>query len=245
MNVLDKIDDSWDDLIPTIKGSSSMIRLTREVMPNKITYPKKEDIFNVFEMPLHKIRLVILGQDPYPYREVPNGKAFAVRESSNYFPRSLRFIRQEMLRSLPEEQISKKDEQEWKTLNHLQEQGVFLLNTALTVEANKPGSHAILWTDFSKRVINKISMERPCLWMLWGKKAKAFLPHIRNAFLVDDYNDDNIGEIPKLEDKNYVLTGPHPNVDGYSNSRYKFSGVDHFKKANQIFDKFNRKSIIF
>ena len=246
MKALDVIDDSWERIMPLIKGDPGLIELTQNVMPNQITYPFKEDIFKVFNMPLQDIKVVILGQDPYPYKNVPTGKAFAVKEDC-YMPSSLKYIQKEIVRSLYEEDDLLINNS-WKTLEHLSDQGVFLYNTALTVKSSTPGSHAKYWRNFTDKVIKTISIESPCIWLLWGKHAKSFIPKIKNRFVVDEYNDTTIKDMPKLHDHNYILTSPHPVVEYYNkgkSGRAGFIGNDHFKKANQILERLDKRKIIW
>ena len=244
MRILDKIHPSWERIMPIIKGDPGLVELTQNVMPQQITYPFKEDIFNVFSMPLRNVKVVILGQDPYPYKNVPTGKAFAVNADC-YIPSSLKYIKAEITRSLPEEEKAPVDSC-WKTLQHLSDQGVFLLNTALTVKSGTPGSHQKYWKNFTETVIKLISQESPCIWLLWGKHAKSYIPKIYNNFMANEYTDDTVKDIPKFEDKNYILTSPHPVVEYYNKGKIGgagFVGNNHFKRTNQIKEKFNKIKI--
>jgi len=245
MRTLDVIDDSWEKIMPLIKGDPSLVELTQNIMPNEITYPFKEDIFKVFNMPLESIKVVILGQDPYPYKNVPTGKAFAVKKDCNFIPYSLKYIQKEIVRSLYEEDTTKMNSN-WKTLEHLSDQGVFLYNTSLTVKSSNPGSHIKYWKNFTNTVIKTISLESPCIWLLWGKHAKSFIPKIKNRLIADEYDDSTIKNIPKLHDHNYILTSPHPVVEHYNKNkkgRASFIGNDNFRKVNQILERLGKQKI--
>ena len=160
MNPLDKIHPSWKLIIPVLEQKKGDLSKLDEVLQNKY-YPQKEDIFNVFSMPLEDIKVVILGQDPYPKEGQAIGYSFAVSEETPK-PASLRIIEQEVGHSID------------KTLKSWREQGVFLLNTALTVEAGNAGSHIKYWEGFMNLVISHISFHNPCIWVLWGKYAQGF-----------------------------------------------------------------------
>ena len=117
---------------------------------------------------------------------------------------------------------------------------MFLLNTALTVEAGIAGSHIPYWSTFTKRVIQLISKENPCIWLLWGKKAQEFSLNIFKPFPVRDYTRETIQDIP-VADYNYILEAPHPAASLYSS--VNFVGCEHFLLANEIL-KANKKKII-
>src|ERR1051326_4628371 len=141
MNPRDKIHPSWQPFIDDVLNRAEDLReLNTQILPNIEYYPAKENIFNVFRMPLEDIKVVILGQDPYPKEGQAIGYAFAVSESTNK-PASLRIIEKEIGHEID------------KTLSHWREQGVFLLNTALTVEKGKAGSHLNYWQNFTRQVI--------------------------------------------------------------------------------------------
>lgn len=243
MNPLEKFDDSWEPIIPLLH-QDKLSDLKYNILPNISYQPATEDIFNVFRMPVSEIKVVILGQDPYPTPGDAIGYSFATREERRV-PKSLNIIAQEIekegLRNL-EADIKKPG---YKTLSHWRDQGVFLLNTALTVETGKAGSHLKYWEDFTKRVLNFISIESPCIWILWGKKAQNYRNFIHNKFDVQGYDDETIKEIPAVSDYNYVLQAPHPAAELYSGGKAGFYGCNHFKYSNEILKKNTKKEIIW
>lgn len=212
------------------------------ILPEISYQPKKENIFKVFEMPLKSIKVVILGQDPYPTPGDAIGRAFAVSEQTK-FPASLRIISQEIEKEGFDLSNFPVEGQAWKTLEHWQEQGVFLLNTALTVETGKAGSHLKYWEEFTKIAISLISSQQPCIWILWGKKAEVFKPYIKNPFLVKGYDKELIQHIPTNDDWNYILTAPHPAAEAYSGGNAGFYGCNHFYYTNSILKKRKQKEI--
>lgn len=236
-----KIHESWNP----IKGllyQEPLTTLNQTILPEIYYHPEPKNIFNVFEMPVNDIKVVILGQDPYPTPGDAIGRAFAIQEGKKRIPVSLRNIQTEIYES---GQLSDMviNSDKWITLEHWQEQGVFLLNTALTVESGKAGSHLKYWEDFTKRVISHISNTQPCIWLLWGKKAEMFKPYINNIFNVQGYDNETIESIPINSDWNYVLTAPHPAAEAYSGGKAGFFGSNHFKYTNSILKQMNNKEI--
>lgn len=152
----------------------------------KMILPSRQNVFRVFrEVPFDKVKVVILGQDPYPNREHAVGLAFSVPATVKPLPKSLINILTELEKDTGI-QRSNGDLSDWIT------QGVFLFNTALTVQEGKPGSHADMWRKLSNAVIKALSEKRENLvFVLWGNHA------ISKARLIDD-------------EKHMVITSAHP-----------------------------------
>lgn len=178
---------------------------------------------------------------PYPVPGDAIGRAFAVSKNRK-MPASLKIIQKELFNEIPLT-IPYANEDEWKTLEHWQEQGVFLLNTALTVETGRAGSHLKYWKEFTKKVISFISITHPCIWLLWGRKAEQFRPYISNPFSVKRYSDETIESIPSNEDWNYILTAPHPAAEAYSGGNAGFYGCNHFRYTNEILKVLKKQKI--
>ena len=239
MNLIEKIHTDWLPVI-NLLYQEPLVSLNENILPNISFQPKKENIFNVFQIPIKNIKVVILGQDPYPTPGDAIGRAFAVSENTK-IPVSLRNISQELENEGLKE--SHNFDNPWKTLEHWQEQGVFLLNTALTVETGKAGSHLKYWQEFTKRVISHISLTQPCIWLLWGKKAQNFIPYIKNPYIVKDYDNETIQNIPSNEDWNYILTAPHPAAEAYSGGKAGFFGCNHFMYTNRVLQNLKKAPI--
>lgn len=245
MRPTERIHSTWNPIKPLL-NRPELIKLRTEILPNAITYPKTIDTFRAFSIPLPKVNVVILGQDPYHGSGQATGLAFSVNKDIP-IPPSLRIIKKEVINS---GSIGTKwgansvlmDDNEWKTLNHWENQGVMLLNTALTVESSKPGSHLYSWKEFTKKVIHFISSNQPTIWFLWGAKAKAYLPYIREPYIVDKYDESTIKDIPILPSKNYVFTASHPASEVYK-SNAGFLGCNHFRFANEILEKKSKNYI--
>ena len=240
MNPKEVIHKSWFPMMETLLNQPALQELNTKILPNISFQPKKDDIFNVFRMPLDEIKVVILGQDPYPTPGDAIGYAF-LKAKDKRTPKSLQIISKEIL-------ASDYDNCSWQLENgnkHVgilshrwSEQGVFLLNTALTVETSGAGSHLEYWKNFTAAVIWHISVNHPCIWVLWGKKAQWFQPCIgMNPFNVKGYDNETIEEIPINDDYNYVMTAPHPAAEAYSGGKSGFYGCNHFYFVNKILAK--------
>lgn len=239
MNPKEVIHESWIPVINAELYKQPLQHLNESILPNISYQPQPHNIFRAFEMPVDKIKVVILGQDPYPTPGDAIGKAFAVSLDTRV-PTSLRIISKEIIESKSTLSL---DFDHWKTLQHWSNQGVFLLNTALTVETGKAGSHLKYWEEFTKRIISFISSQQPCIWVLWGAKAQKFKPYISKQFRVQGYDLDTIKLIPGDKQLNYILTAPHPAAEAYSGGNAGFYGCNHFLFINEILNKTKQRPI--
>lgn len=180
-------------------------------------FPKNELVFYAFnKTPVSKIKVIILGQDPYHAKNQAHGLSFSVPNGIK-IPPSLRNIFNELNSDL-KIPISKNG-----NLTGWAEQGVLLLNASLTVKEKEAGSHQhIGWDNFINAVISKISAKKHGLvFLLWGTFAN------KKVDLIDT-------------EKHYVLETSHPSPF----SAYKgFFGCKHFSKTNEILTKNNQKPI--
>jgi len=195
-------------------------------------------------MPVTDIKIVILGQDPYPTPGNAIGRAFAVSPSMR-IPVSLRNIHKEIISTTGVEiEGWESSGNPWKSLGHWEKQGVFLLNSALTVETGKAGSHLKYWENFTNRVISFLIRQSPCIWILWGKRAQKYRRYINvKAFDVFGYDEKTINEVPANPNWNYILQAPHPAAEAYSGGKAGFFGCKHFLFANTILKKTKSKQI--
>ena len=144
--------------------------LVEEKKAGKIIYPKSDDIFRAFELtPFNKVKVVILGQDPYHGAGQAHGLSFSV-ENGVKFPPSLQNIFKELETDIEGFQIPIHG-----NLSNWAKQGVLMLNASLTVRANEAGSHQKQgWETFTDKVIETISKEKEnVIFILWGKFAQA------------------------------------------------------------------------
>jgi uracil-DNA glycosylase len=206
---------SWHECMTPLMQLESVKKLKYEILTKTKFYPAPENVFNAFRQPLESIRVVIIAQDPYSAPKQATGYAFAVNEGVK-IPVSL-------------EKILAESGSTDRTLRPWIDQGVLLLNAALTVEAGNPNSHTKYWLPFINGVVDYISKHTEfCIWMLWGSKAASFTPFIHDMMLVNDF--------PEAQTKNIVLFAPHPAAGSYGNPK-KFEGCNHFRIANEVFNK--------
>ena len=156
--------------------------LCNENEKKKIIYPKEEDIFNFLNFtPINKIKVVIVGQDPYCLEKQANGLAFSVQKGIK-IPSSLENIYLELYTDLGIP-ISKNG-----YLGKWSKQGILLLNTILTVEKGKPGSHeGIGWEILTDNIIKIISnLKKNTIFVLWGQHAlsKKNILNIKNDIII-------------------------------------------------------------
>lgn len=183
---------------------------------------------------------------PYPNGE-GTGLAFGISMASTIkMPPSLRIIKKEVDTSVPEElKLYKKNaDYSFRTLEHWWKQGVFLLNSALTVSQGDAGSHLGQWQWFTREVIKIISINQPCIWMLWGAKAKGFKDFITNKDtpkVIDMSHTDkdkDLGNVTLIDTSklnyNIILEADHPAAETYPNSKYHFTSCNHFNLCNEI-----------
>lgn len=135
--------------------------------------PPLKDVFRAFEeCPYKDLKVVIVGQDPYPQMLIADGMAFSCSKSMTPQP-SLRYIFDAIEETVYQGFPTYQD----PNLQRWANQGVLLLNTALTVEVNSIGSHYELWKDFTTYVIDILSWNNPGLiWVFMGKKAQELEP---------------------------------------------------------------------
>jgi uracil-DNA glycosylase len=225
------IHPSWHEHLQPLFNDRKMLMLRDNILPKCKFYPSGLEIFKVFSMPIDQIRVVILGQDPY-FNGSANGLAFAVTLRTP-IPASLRIIKEEIINSKVERDTSVNiDSDKWKTLHHWTQQGVFLLNSALTVEVGSAGSHSGQWQWFTRDVISIISKHQRPVWMLWGSKAKSF-----NSYIFNYHKYDEKTGLIRSPLVNYGLEADHPAAETYPGSKYKFTGCNHFNLCNDLLKK--------
>ncbi len=205
------IEKSWGDKLKTEFEADYFSKLTKTVKSAYLsvtpTYPPPKQIFSAFALcPFDKVKVVILGQDPYHGHGKAHGLSFSVPDGVTV-PPSLKNIYKEIQADLGISVPTSGNLERWA------KQGVLLLNATLTVTAGMPGSHQGLgWETFTDNVIKKISAEKHnVVFLLWGKYAQA------KANLIDDK-------------KHLILKAPHPSpFSAYTG----FLGCRHFSKTNE------------
>ncbi|MGN6343376.1 MAG: uracil-DNA glycosylase [Ginsengibacter sp.] len=191
--------------------------LKAEKATGKIIYPPGPLIFNAFKQtPFNKLKVVLLGQDPYHNKGQAHGLSFSVPDGVPK-PPSLVNIFKELHSDLGIKIPASGNLEKWAR------QGVLLLNASLTVRKNEPGSHAkIGWLQFTDSVIKKISDEKQgIVFLLWGKFAQ------EKQAIID-------------ETKHYVLKAAHPSPYSANNG---FFGCRHFSLTNELLMKQHKSPI--
>lgn len=165
------IHESWNDLFEKYNFDLEQIYNSDEI------YPNKNQVFRVFKMNLYKIKIVLLGQDPYHNPGQANGLSFSVNNGVK-IPPSLKNIYKEIQKEFPERNyiFDNGNLERW-----FNEENIFLLNASLTVAKNKPASHIEKWKEFSNEVIKYISENNDkCIFILLGNFAKSKQCYIKN-----------------------------------------------------------------
>lgn len=209
MNV--QIEESWKEALQSEFDKpyfASLVQyLHKEKAEGRQVFPPGKDIFKAFELtPVDKVKVVILGQDPYHGYGQAMGLSFSVLAGVPA-PPSLKNIFKEIESDLGVRMSGNPDLRKWA------EQGVLLLNAVLTVRAGEPTSHsAIGWQQFTDAVISYISEHcEGVVFLLWGNFARS------KKALIDT-------------SRHFVLEAAHPSPL----ARGAFFGCRHFSKTNEI-----------
>ncbi len=192
--------------------------LQQEKQAGFTIFPKGSDIFNAFKhTPFEKVKVVILGQDPYHGVGQAHGLSFSVQKGI-IPPPSLKNIYKELADEFPDFKIPSHGE-----LTSWADQGVMLLNATLTVRAHTAGSHQNKgWEQFTDKVIAELSAKRNGLvFILWGNYAK------QKESLID-------------QNKHFIIKSAHPSPFSAYNG---FFGSKPFSKTNDILKKEGKEPI--
>ena len=206
-----------NDWLDALKGEfkkqyyKKLFETVNEEYRTRQIFPPADDIFNAFHLtPLHNVKAVILGQDPYHNDGQAHGLCFSVKRGVET-PPSLVNIYQELHDDcgcyIPDNGCLEK----WAR------QGVLLLNTVLTVRAHQANSHrGIGWEQFTDAVIRTLNeQDRPIVYLLWGRPAQTKQSMLDNP-------------------KQLVLTAPHPSPLSASRGFFR---CGHFSKTNEFLEK--------
>ena len=205
------INNDWlEPLSPEFRKDyyKKLVATVKEEYASYPVYPLPDDLLNAFHLtPLSKVKVVIIGQDPYHEPGQAHGLSFSVKPGV-YIPPSLINIYKELQEDvgtyIPDNGYLVK----WA------EQGVLMLNTILTVRAHKAMSHSnIGWQEFTNAAIKILNeQDKPIVYMLWGRPAQ------ENAAMLNN-------------PKHLILKAPHPSpLSAYRG----FFGCRHFSKANSF-----------
>lgn len=208
------IGNDWDSILKEEfekEYFKEIMEFIDEEYSSKTVYPPKDEIFNAFKFtPSSEVKVVILGQDPYHEEGQAHGLAFSTPEG-RAIPRSLKNIFKEI-----------EDEYNYPIpdsgcLEKWAKQGVFLLNTVLTVREGEANSHSDCgWQTFTDNVIKALNEQpQPIAFLLWGKQAEKKMELLENL-------------------NHLVLVTSHPSP---FSARRGFFGCNHFRLANEYLRK--------
>jgi uracil-DNA glycosylase len=216
------LEKSWLEALDGEFEKDYMVKLKAFLLEEKqnghTVYPKGSDIFNALNhTPFDKVKVVILGQDPYHGQGQAHGLAFSVQKGVS-IPPSLKNIYKELVDDFPGYMMPGHGE-----LTKWADEGVLLLNATLTVRAHEANSHQGKgWEIFTDRIITELSEKREgIIFLLWGKYAQ------NKSALIDGT-------------KHVILRAPHPSP---FSAHTGFLGCKHFSQANDILEKEGKKPI--
>lgn len=207
IDTINHLSPEWQHVI-TDAGFKEIAHFLDNLPQGTVVYPPKNKMWRTFEhVQPEEIKVVIIGQDPYHNPGEANGMCFSV--PSNFkVPPSLRNVFKELNRVY---NIQRTD----PNLIDWVQQGVLMINAALTVEKNAPGSHTKIWAQFTNNLIQWLNGNTSgVVYMLWGNFARGY------SNLIDS-------------SKNLILEHTHPSPL----SRVPFEGCNHFVLANEYFEK--------
>ena len=208
-NLISYLDPKWQELLRDELNSQNFANIIKFLnSQTAVIYPPKDLIFNAFNLcKIENLKVIIVAQDPYHNPQEAMGLAFSVPQGVR-IPPSLKNIFKELIDDINSNILVNRS----SDLSDWARQGVLLLNSALTVEKNRPVSHAkIGWQGFINGVIKIINLKfNHCVFMLWGNHAKAL------SSLIDP-------------NSHLILQAAHPSPL----ARGAFFGSRHVSKCNE------------
>lgn len=217
-----RMEESWKKLLVDEFDKEYFLSLTRFVKAeyeSAKVFPPGSLIFSAFDhCPVDRLKVVIVGQDPYHGVGQANGLCFSVNDGIRH-PPSLQNIFKEIRNDIDIEIPESGNLERWAN------QGILLLNATLTVRSGNPGSHQKKgWEEFTDAVLKKISKSKEGLvFILWGAYAQ------RKGEVIDQEN-------------HLVLKAPHPSPFSANSG---FFGCKHFSQTNQYLEKKGLETIIW
>jgi len=223
-NFLVNLEESgWNCLIPFVNSSlfdDIVVNLYNQYIEGNRFTPKLKDTVNAFkECPYEDMKVVFVGQDPYPQENVADGISFSCSYTGKEQP-SLRYIFDELEKTVykykfPPEPTDPKSREDYNPdLRRWANQGVLMFNTAMTVQIGKIGSHYIIWEKFTKFLFDELNKRDDLIFVLLGKKAESWSKHL---------------------DNNIIFNVPHPASAAYKGG--KWDSKDVFNKINEELNK--------
>jgi len=218
-----KLDPSWKEVLndefdkPYFEHLVSFVKQAYQRNPKGV-FPEGKYIFRALDLcPFDEVKVVILGQDPYPTKGHAHGLCFSVEETVKPLPKSLQNIYKEIHADIGKPISSNGSLLPWA------QQGVLLLNSVLTVEEGSPDSHSGKgWEQFTDAVIKVLSeQKKEIVYLLWGSKAQKKAIHVNPS-------------------ENLLLQSVHPSP---LSAHRGFFGSGHFSKTNDYLLKIGKAPI--
>ena len=196
--------NDWLKVIDT----SILFKVLEQINPENIC-PKKEDVFKAFTLcPMRNCKVVFLGQDPYPQKGIATGILFGNALDTEELSPSLQVIKDAVIDYTKSHNYPIEFD---NSLESWAKQGILMINSALTVEVNKIGSHTAMWRPFISNFLETLSnYQTGIVYVLFGKQAQTFEPYIKKR-------------------GNYILKENHP-------AYYARTGQ---RMSSEIFNKIN------
>lgn len=192
-------------------------QLQHELRLGYTHHPEPKVMFRAFkECPYEKVKVVIIGQDPYPNSQATGLCFDNFTQVKNVSP-SLSNIYKELRDDVGANPNFNQD----SFLQHLPPQGVLLLNTALSVRDGEAASHAKLWREFTLQVIEVLCRKEKLVWILWGRHAQSFMEEINP--------------------EHRAISGAHPSPLAGG----KFFGGSYFSRCNEHLEEYNLRPIFW
>ena len=244
-----EVHQSWAKFLD--KDTTSLIfKIEKEVTKKEFT-PPADKVLRFLEVPLDKIKIIILGQDPYPQPGIATGRAFEVGTLKSWnepFKNiSLKNILRAVYRAYTGEtvkfsELKQKLDNEFPVLppnkffSHWEREGVLMINTAYTCETGKPGSHKKEWEEFTHHVLQFLQKHRKkATWFLWGSHAKQATENIDLKNVIETHHPMMCYDKPG-RDKDFLYG--KINCFGEFIPEIDWTGYDlqkGLKKANKLF----------
>ena len=211
------VEAGWAAALEPVEGQIAAMGdfLRQQIASGKKYLPAGENVLRAFKQPFDDVKVLIVGQDPYPTPGHPVGLSFSVDPKVTRLPGSLVSIFREYSQDLGYPTPATGDLSPWA------ERGVLLLNRVLTVEPGKPGSHRGKgWEQVTEQAIRALAArEKPLVAILWGRDARNLAPVL--------------GDVPRIE-------SAHPSPLSAS---YGFFGSHPFSRANQLLQRQNGQPV--
>ncbi len=220
----------WADFLKGHLQSSDFTKiieyLVQENSEGRRFTPALKQLFTAFEKcPVDTVKVVIIGQDPYPYTGVASGLAFSC-ENKGKPEASLRYILGAIERTVPYENLDKVVGEEMYDLSRWAKQGVLLLNSALTTEVGKIGRHVDVWRPFMDYMVDMLNYrESGLIWIMMGKQAQRY--------------EGLVGE-----EHHTILKCTHPAYAAYLKSS-EWDCADVFNKCNKQLAEYKKDKILW